>query len=130
MKQILKRLFLSIYYYEKKYEEGRFFDAWWQFTFTLLYGSICFFAIIINLICGLTNITYDPLFYLIAAGILVLFDLAIGKLCRDRYEKFFLDQIESITPFPRWVLYLLATFGILIFIYSFTLIQGSLIIGN
>jgi len=127
MMGFFKRLFLSLYFYEKKYEHKRFFDAWWQLIYTLSYIFICFLALLINLVCGLTSMTFDPIYYLFAAGTVIILDFFLGNKLRRRYEHLLVDKIKKFKPFLRWHLYLMAGLGLMVFIYSFTFIQGSLI---
>lgn len=69
-----ERLLLSIYFYEKKYEHQRFFDAWWQFTHSIDFVAIGILIILLNLICGMLDFRVNPYWY--AAPILLIFGMS------------------------------------------------------
>lgn len=117
-----KRLFLSLYFYEKKYEHKRFFDAWWQFTTTITYILVLLAMAIVNSVCGIFHISFETKYYFIVAIPIMLLDFIISKPLKEKYEHRLLDSITGLTPIPRWQINMLAAFGLIVLIISFTLI--------
>ena len=54
----IQRLILSVYYYEKMHEEKRFFDAWWQFSYTLEYFFFGLCLALVNVMIGILKLNF------------------------------------------------------------------------
>jgi hypothetical protein len=123
--ELIKRVILSLYFYEKKYESRRFFDAWWQFSHSLGYVAIGVSIILMNLISRVLNFQMNP--YLYALPIFLVF--GITWLKNDFKGSSFHNYVErcyqQIKPVPRWVLWVIAILMILCVAWSMQLSQAG-----
>ncbi len=116
---MLLRLILSIYLFEKSKEADRFFDAWWQFTYTLEYLIFGLIIILCNLIGGVIGSPIDIKFYVVIIAFLFVFNILFSRLIRQKLEELTIEKSKKIKPYSNKILYTVAFFGVLLMIASF-----------
>lgn len=116
--ELIERIILSIYFYEKKYESKRFFDAWWQFSHSLGYAAIGIIIILINLICGTLGLRINPYLYALP----ILLEFGITWLKNDFRDSPFYSYVErsykEVRPVSRWIIWGIAVIIILCVAWS------------
>jgi len=120
-KNIIKRLVLSLYYYEKKHEENRFFDAWWQFYYTLSYIVLGFLFIVTNIFLGVLNLEINFFIYIGITIVLLIVNHIFNDFRNTPFQDYVLKEYENIEPIDRWLLWLISLVLILLFIWSMDL---------
>ena len=115
---IIKRLILSIYHYEKKAEERIFFDAWWQFFYTLSYTFLGFLFFSANVVLGFFSLKINLYIYLIFTIFVTVITSYYNDFRDTLFYEFVLTEYKNIIPIPRWVLWGIAVILILLLGWS------------
>jgi len=115
---IIKRLILSIYHYEKKAEDRIFFDAWWQFFYTLSYTFLGFLFFATNVILGILNLKINLYIYLILTILVTVGTNYYNDFRNTPFYEFVLAEYKNIVPIPRWILWGIAIILILLLGWS------------
>ena len=118
----LKRVILSIYFYDLKRENRAFFDAWWQFITTLSYVSSMVVSSLIHTLLFLFDIKHHYLFSIGPFILAFLFQVATNEYRNTQFFDFVIKSQEELQPVSRWMLYCWFIVVLTLFVLSFALV--------
>lgn len=118
---MFEKFIISLYFHESKKSE-RFFDIWWQVTYSIEYVILCYLIIIYHLIVGCFNINYNPYIYFTFVVLLAIVNCLFGNRIKNKYEPIIKSKSEKTKPYNKLLIYTFYVLGLIILIFSFNFI--------
>jgi len=123
----MKKNLLSLYHYERKHEDQKFFDAWWQFIYRLEFFCLLLFLALVYFTFLILKVEIDIRIALslfpVTGGILLLISYLFNSYRETNFYSFITSNYEKVNPFSKWLYFSIE----MIIIFLFVLSLGSYI---
>ncbi len=118
----MKKNLLSLYHYEKKCEDQKFFDAWWQFIYRLEFFGLLLLLALVYFIFLILKIEVEIktvlLLFPVTGGIIFLISYLSNSYRETSFYSFVTLNYEKVKPFPKWLYFTIEMIIIFLFVWS------------